>query len=410
MDDRCIIIGAGHAGSQAAISLRQEGYAGEIVLLNDEPDLPYHKPPLSKSYLKAPETGGLVLRPEASYRDNNIELLLECRVSAVSIQDKTVTLQDGRSLSWSQLIFATGARARIPDIPGVDLNGVYTLRRMQDARRIAEIMPRVKDVVIIGGGFIGLEMAHSAVGLGKNTVLIEAAPRVLGRSVATHISWHVENRSRAANIAVLTGMGVAAIEGEHGVVTAVRTADRSIHKADMVVIGTGAVPNVELAQDAGLMIDNGIVVDDHLRTNADNVYAIGDCVSYEHFQAKRRVRLESVQNATDQAKHVARIIVGRAAPFREIAWFWSDQGDMKLQTAGLSFDADRHILAGKPEENSFSVFHFIGDRLIAVDSINRPADHMIARRLLAAGISPTEDDIAAGTARLKELLISASKK
>lgn len=409
MDDRCIIIGAGHAGSQAAISLRQEGYAGEIILINDETDIPYHKPPLSKSYLKAPEGGGLVLRPESAYRDNNIEMMFGRRVDGVSLADKTVTLDDGQVLNWSELIFATGARARIPDVPGVELDGVFTLRRMEDARRIAAAMPNVENVVIIGGGFIGLEMAHSAIALGKKTVLIEAAPRVLGRSVATHISAHVEARSRAASITVLTSLGVMAIEGENGRVTGVKAADGNIFPADMVVIGTGAVPNVELAVTAGLAIDNGIVVDGNLCTSASHVYAIGDCGSYDHFHAGRRVRLESVQNATDQAKHVARTIVGRETPFREIAWFWSDQGDMKLQTAGLSFDADRHVLSGNPEENAFSVFHFAGDRLVAVDSINRPADHMIARRLLAAGINPTESDIAAGAARLKEMLAAAPK-
>ncbi len=409
MDERCIIIGAGHAGSQAAISLRQEGYAGDIVLINDETDIPYHKPPLSKSYLKAPEHGGLVLRPESAYRDNNIEMLFGHRVEGVSLTERTVTLDDGRVLGWSDLVFATGARARIPDMPGIDLDGVVTLRRMEDARRIADLMPTIADAVIIGGGFIGLEMAHSAISLGKNTVLIEAAPRVLARSVTTQISAHVEARSRAAGITLLTGLGVMAIEGENGRVAGVRTSDGTVFPADIVVIGTGALPNVELAADAGLVIDNGIVVNDHMRTSVDHVYAIGDCVSYDHFHAGRRVRLESVQNATDQAKHVARSIVGRATPFREVAWFWSDQGDMKLQTAGLSFDADRHILSGNPDDNAFSVFHFAGDRLVAVDSINRPADHMIARRLLAAGVNPTEADIAAGAPRLKELLASAPK-
>ncbi len=409
MDNRCIIIGAGHAGSQAAISLRQEGYAGEIVVINDEQDIPYHKPPLSKSYLKAPESGVLVLRPENTYRDNNIEMLFGHRVDGVSLTDKTVTLDDGVILTWSELVFATGARPRIPDVPGVALEGVVTLRRLDDARRIATMMPNVQNVVIIGGGFIGLEMAHSAIALGKKTVLIEAASRVLGRSVATHISAHVEARSRAADITLLTGLGVTSIEGENGRVTGVTAADGTVYPADMVVLGTGAVPNVELATEAGLAVDNGIIVDEHMRASVEHVYAIGDCVSYQHFHAGRRVRLESVQNATDQAKHVARSIVGRGTPFRDVAWFWSDQGDMKLQTAGLSFDADRHILSGNLEDNAFSVFHFAGDRLVAVDSINRPTDHMIARRLLAAGINPTEDDIASGPARLKELLASAPK-
>lgn len=409
MNRTCVIIGAGHAGSQAAISLRQEGYSGRILLINDEQDIPYHKPPLSKSYLKDPENGGLVLRPENTYQANAIDMLFGRRVEGVSVADKTVTLDDGGVISWTELVFATGARARIPNIAGTELDGVVTLRRMEDARHIAARMPQVKNVVIIGGGFIGLEMAHSAIALGKKTVLLEAAPRVLGRSVAPFVSAHVEARSRAAGVDLLTNVGIAAIEGADGHVTGVKTVDDRVYPADLVVIGTGAVPNVELAAEAGITIDNGIVVDAFLQSSVPDIYAIGDCVSFDHYHAGRRVRLESVQNATDQAKHVARTIVGKVEPYREIAWFWSDQGDMKLQTAGLSFDADRHVLSGNPDENSFSVFHFAGDRLVAVDSINRPADHMIARRLLAAGINPTEEDILAGAVRLKELLAAAPK-
>ncbi|MEP9396777.1 FAD-dependent oxidoreductase [Mesorhizobium sp. KR2-14] len=403
MGERCIIVGAGHAGSQAAVSLRQEGYAGEIVLINDETDLPYHKPPLSKSYLKSLDSGGLVLRPEAVYRDNCIELMLGARVEKISLDNRRLVLADGRELDWTHLILATGARARIPVLPGVDLDGVVTLRSMEDARRIREMMPEVQSVLIVGGGFIGMEMAHSCLALGKATTLIEAAPRVLARSVAPVVSAHVEKRSRAAGIDIFTGVQLAGIEGQGGRVAAVRTADGRRFRADMVVLGIGAVPNVELAAEAGLLVDNGIVVDGHMRTSVPQVCAIGDCVSYDHHQLGRRVRLESVQNATDQAKHVARSILGRSEPYAEVAWFWSDQGDMKLQTAGLSLDANHCVVSGNPEENAFSVYHFQGARLVAVDSINRPADHMIARRLLAAGLSPSEADIAAGPQHMKQL-------
>ncbi|MEP9371433.1 FAD-dependent oxidoreductase [Mesorhizobium sp. KR1-2] len=403
MGERCIIVGAGHAGSQAAVSFRQEGYAGRIVLINDETDLPYHKPPLSKSYLKSPASGGLVLRPEAVYRDNSIELMLGARVEKIRLDDHRLALADGRELDWTHLILATGARARIPDLPGVDLDGVVTLRNMEDARRIREMMPEVQRVVIVGGGFIGMEMAHSCLALGKATTLIEATPRVLARSVAPMVSAHVEKRSRAAGIDIFTGVQLAGIEGEGGRVAAVRTADGRKFEADMVVLGIGAVPNVELAAEAGLVVDNGIVVDGHMRTSAPHVYAVGDCVSYDHQQVGRRVRLESVQNATDQAKHVARSILGRPDAYAEVAWFWSDQGDMKLQTAGLSLDANHCVVSGNPDENAFSVYHFQGARLVAVDSINRPADHMIARRLLAAGLSPSEADILAGPQHLKQL-------
>lgn len=402
-DSRCIIVGAGHAGSQAAISLRQEGYAGEIVLINDEADVPYHKPPLSKAYLKSPDAEGLILRPEAAYRDNAIELLFDTRVSAIHVGGRKLALNDGREIEWTDLVLATGARSRIPDLPGVELEGVVTLRNMADARHIRDMMPAVQNVVIVGGGFIGMEMSHSCAALGKNVTLIEAAPRVLGRSVAEVVSVHAEARSRAAGIDIFTGVQLAAFEEQDGRVGAVRTVDGRRFEADMVVLGVGAVPNVELAIQAGLTVDNGIIVDSHMRSSAPHIYAVGDCASYDHHHADRRVRLESVQNATDQARHVARSIVGRPTPYREVAWFWSDQGDMKLQTAGLSFDADRHFISGSPEDNAFSVYHFQGARLLAVDSINRPADHMIARRLLAVGVNPTEADIAAGPQHLKQL-------
>ncbi len=408
MGERCIIVGAGHAGSQAAVSLRQEGYAGEIVLVSDETDIPYHKPPLSKAYLKSPDAGGLVLRPEAVYRDNSIQLLLGVRVSAIRIDDRKLALGDGREIEWTDLVLATGARARIPYLPGVALEHVVTLRSMADARRIRDMMPGVQNVVIVGGGFIGMEMAHSCSMLGKKVTLIEAAPRVLGRSVSEVVSTHAKARSRAAGIDIFTGVQVAAFEEEGGRVAAVRTADGRRFEADMVVLGIGAVPNVELATEAGLAVDNGIVVDSHMRSSVPHIYAIGDCASYDHHHAERRVRLESVQNATDQARHVARSIVGCADAYREVAWFWSDQGDMKLQTAGLSFDADRHVISGNSEDNAFSVYHFQGSRLLAVDSVNRPADHMIARRLFAAGISPTDADIAAGPQHLKQLAAEKS--
>lgn len=407
--DRCIIVGAGHAGSQAAVSLRQEGYTGEIVLINDEADVPYHKPPLSKSYLKAPESGGLVLRPESAYRDNTIETLFGAHVDAISILEKTLTLADGRVLEWSDLVLATGARPRIPNLPGANMDNVVSLRTMDDARRISAMMPTVERVVIIGGGFIGMEMAYTCVALGKQTTLIEAFPRVLARSVSEAVSAHVETRSLAAGINILTGTQITGIVGENGHATAVETQNGKHFACDMVVLGIGAVPNVELAVAIDIPVDNGIVVDCHMQTAVPHIYAVGDCVSYEHHHAGRRVRLESVQNATDLAKNVARTIVGRPTAFQEVAWFWSDQGDMKLQTAGLSFDADRHILSGNPDDNAFSVYHFQGERLIAVDSINRPADHMIARRLLAGQISPSADDIAAGPQRLKELIAAAPK-
>jgi 3-phenylpropionate/trans-cinnamate dioxygenase ferredoxin reductase subunit len=403
MINRCVIIGAGHGGSQAAVSLRQEGYEGEIVLISDEKDLPYHRPPLSKTFLKSSDADGLMLRAQAVYDDNRVALELGMRAEAIDVAAKTVTLSDGRSLEWTDLIIATGARARIPDLPGVGLAGVVTLRTVDDARAIREEMTSAQKVAIVGGGFIGMEMAHSCRLMGKDVTLIEAAPRVLARSVAAIISAHVEQRSRAAGIDIITGAQLSEITRQSDRASGVQLDNGRTVKADLVVLGIGAVANVELARDAGLAVDNGIVVDGCLQTSAPHVYAIGDCVSFEHRQSGRRLRLESVQNATDQARHVAAVIAGRSSDYVQVPWFWSDQGDMKLQTAGLALDTDDTILSGEPDTNSFSVYHFAGPVLVAVDSINRPADHMIARRLLAAGISPTAQDIAQGVARLKEL-------
>lgn len=405
MKPKCVIIGAGHAGSQAAASLRLEGYAGDITLISDEADVPYHRPPLSKTYLKAPEHGGLVLRPESFYQANDIELLLEKRVVSIAVADKMLTLQDGTSLVWDKLVFATGARARMPQIDGVELDGVVTLRTMADARSISERLSTIKKVVIIGGGFIGMEIAHTFASLGKETLLVEAAPRVLARSVGEIVSAHVETRSVSAGIQLIKNTFLNTIQGVDGKVTGITTSDGALYAADLVVIGVGAIPNTELAQAIGLTLDNGIVVDSHLQTSEPDIYAIGDCASFEHPLVGGLVRLESVQNATDQAKHLARILTGKPSDYHEIAWFWSDQGDMKLQAAGLITGSDRQIISGNPEDNAFSIYHFKGDRLVAVDSVNRPADHMVARKLMAANIQPLEEDIKAGPARLKEMVM-----
>ncbi len=407
MEDRCIIVGGGHAGSQAAVSLRQEGYEGEIVLVDDEGELPYHKPPLSKSYLKSDDASSLMLRPQAAYDNAGVIRMAGARAERILPSQRRLQLADGSMLDWASLVLATGARARIPTLPGVALDGVFTLRRMDDARRIRAAIGTAGRVVIVGGGFIGMEMAHSCVGLGKATTLIEAAPRILARSVAPAVSAHMEARSRAAGIDIRTDVQLAAIEGD-GRVRAIVTASGDRLEADMVILGIGAAPDVALAAEAGLVLDNGIAVDGHLRTSVAGIYAIGDCASFEDRRAGRRIRLESVQNATSQARHVARVLAGRPQPYDEVAWFWSDQGDMKLQTAGLAFEANRWVVSGKAEENAFSVYHFDGARLLAVDSVNRPAEHMVARNLLAAGIDPSEDDIAAGPQHLKRLAAGRS--
>lgn len=405
MEPGIVILGAGHGGSQAGFSLRQEGYEGPIHLVSDEPDLPYHKPPLSKAYLKDPAQEPQILRAEKAYADSRIDLLFGRRVAAIDPVAHRLTFVDGTALAYSHLVIATGAENRRLTLPGHDLDGIHSIRTRADAEALRLAMDRASDIVVIGGGFIGLEAAATFAGLGKRVTVIEMAPAILGRAVSPVVSAHVDRQYRALGIEILTRTAIAALEGEEGRVKSVRLSDGRAIEADLVLVGIGALPNDGLARDAGLAVDNGIVVDAELRTSDPAIFAIGDVANYPHAQAGRRVRLESVQNASDQAKHVAKVIMGKEpGPYSETPWFWSDQGPMKLQMAGLSFSPDRYLTVGDPEAGAFSVYHFADGRLIAVDSVNRPADHMLARRLLAKGMTPSDADLLAGPDRLKALL------
>jgi 3-phenylpropionate/trans-cinnamate dioxygenase ferredoxin reductase subunit len=399
-----VIIGGGHGGSQIAASLRADGYAGGLTLVTDEPDIPYQRPPLSKAFLKDPAHDLLPLRPESFYAKSNIDLRLAVAVSAIDRTAGRVTLSDGGRLAFDGLAIATGARARIPAIAGVDLDGVFYLRNAGDARRLRERLYAASDVVVIGGGFIGLEIAATARLLGKTVTVLEAAPRLMGRAVAPAISEHFLALHRGWGSDIRLSTPVGAIIGEAGRVTAVDTAAGQRIKADIAVIGIGIVPNVEIATAAGLAADNGILVDDCMVTSDPRIVAIGDCANYHHWSLDRRVRLESVQNAVDQGKTAAAALLGRREPFRAVPWFWSDQGDVKLQMVGLPTLADKSILRGLPESGSFSVFHYAGGRLVAIDSVNRPADHMVGRRMLGAGIDPPPELVADESADLKALL------
>lgn len=386
--ERIIIVGTGHAGTQLAASLRQDGYAGDIALIGDDTDLPYHKPPLSKAFLKDSEAELQLLRPEDFYARNRVELMLGRRVTAIDRAARRVMLDGGSAISYDRLVLATGARQRMPDLPGIDLGGVVALRNRADGLRLRAATADAEDVVVLGGGFLGMELASTFAALGRNVTVIEAAPRILGRAVAPQISEHLAAGAIAAGVRILTATTLRGIEGRNGRVSHVVTADGECIAVRIVVVGIGVVPNQELAQQAGIACANGIIVDRSFRTSHPDVYAIGDVASYEHWMAGRILRLESVQNATDQARAVAKSILGTPADFRAVPWFWSDQGDAKLQMVGLSFDADEHIVRGENGAPSFSVFHYREGRLLSIDSINRPADHMLGRKMLAAGFSP----------------------
>ncbi len=401
---RIAIVGTGHAGVQAAASLRQDGFEGELFVIGEETDLPYHKPPLSKTFLKDDVPELQLLRPEDFYTRNRVELLSGRCVSAIDPAGKQLEFTDGGALAYDRLVLATGARPRLPAVPGTDLEGVLALRNRADGLALRAALPAAGDVVVVGGGFIGMELASTFAVLGRSVTVLEAAPRILGRAVSPLISDHLAERAVASGIRILTGTGLAAIAGEAGRVRRVVTGDGQSLPAQLVVIGIGVEPNVERAAAAGLACSNGIAVDAAFRTSAPDIYAIGDVASYEHWLAGRVLRLESVQNATDQARSVAAHLLGRPAPFRAVPWFWSDQGDARLQMVGLAFEPDRDVVRGDPQSGAFSVFRYRGDRLLSIETVNRPSDHMLGRKLLAAGIAPPIAMVRDAGADLRSLL------
>lgn len=402
-----VVVGGGHGGSQVAASLRSEGYDGPLTLVSAEADVPYQRPPLSKAFLKDPKHDLLPLRPQSFYDKERIALRLGVEVTALDLRAGTVTLSDGGVLAFDRLVLATGARPRLPPIAGIEADGVLTLRHAADARAIRERIATANDVVVIGGGFIGLEIAATARLLGKTVTVLEAADRLMGRVVAPEISRHFLELHRGWGSDIRLKTPVGHIVSEGGKVTGVATADGAAIAADLAIVGIGVMPNVELAVANGIAVDNGILVNAFMETSVPEVLAIGDVVSFEHWELGRRVRLESVQNAVDQGKTAAATIMGKRHAYREVPWFWSDQGDVKLQMVGLSGHATNSVIRGKPEAGSFSVFHYAGSRLVAIDSVNRPADHVLGRRMIGAGTSPPPEVVADETIDLKALAAGA---
>lgn len=401
MKKNIVIIGAGHGGVQAAASLREEGFDGRITLVSGEADLPYHKPPLSKTFVKDAAAQPQPLRGEAFYSGHDITLELGRNVVKLDLQAGQVDLEDGGALPFDQLVLATGSTVRRLDLPGADLPGVFYLRTLADARAIRDAAHAGDDVAVIGAGFIGLEIAATLAALGCKVTVIEALPRPLGRGVAAVIAAHVRSRLEASGISVLTDARIERLVEDAGRVGAVALASGEHVPARLVVAGIGVTPNVGLALGAGLAADNGIRVDGNMRTSSPAVLAVGDCVNFRHWMTDTDVRLESVQNATDQARLAARTMVGHGSGYDSVPWFWSDIGDMKLQMVGLVGREDRHVLVGTPQDNKFSVFHYAGDRLVAIESVNRPADHMLGRRMLATAFSPDPEALQANPDGLK---------
>ncbi|MFG1296150.1 NAD(P)/FAD-dependent oxidoreductase [Xanthobacter variabilis] len=378
-----VIVGAGQAAAQAIASLRTEGFAGDIVLYGDEPYLPYQRPPLSKAYLGDElSEDRLELKAPKFYADSGVAVHLRTRVARLLPAEKAVELADGARQPYSTLLIATGTRARELPVPGADLPGVYSIRSIDDVKRFrAAAVPGAR-LVIIGGGYIGLEVAAKAKKLGLDVTLVEGQPRLLARVACATISNFALALHEGHGVTILTGMGVARLAGtDH--VSGVELADGRVLPADLVLSAVGALPNAELAAEAGIALDNGIRVDAQTRTSAPDVYAVGDVASFPSALYGRRVRLESVQNAIDQAKAAAKAITGGSVSYDPVPWFWSDQYDVKLQIAGLIDGFTRTECEGDISAARFAVRYFAGDRLIAVCSINDPKSHMLARRALA---------------------------
>ena len=404
MSNGVVIVGAGHAGVQAAASLREEGYDGKVILLGDESDLPYHKPPLSKTFIKDSEAKPQLLRGEAFYTGSAIDFRPGVRVAGIDRSQRRLEIAGGGLLPFDRLILATGSRPRPLPMQGSDLPGVLSLRSLGDARLIREHSASCAEVVILGGGFIGLEIAATLTAAGRKVTVVEAAHRLLGRALAPVIASHVRQRLEAMGVRILTGTTVSRLEAQSGQVAAAITAEGERLPAQMVIVGVGVVPNVELADAAGIDTANGIRVDAGMRTSTQEILAIGDAASYRHWFTGTDVRLESVQNATDQARLAARTITGHDDAYSAVPWFWSDIGDMKLQMVGLTMGSDRHAVLGDAAENRFSIYHYAGDRLVGIESVNRPGDHMLGRKMLGAGFSPSPETVAEGPDALKASL------
>jgi 3-phenylpropionate/trans-cinnamate dioxygenase ferredoxin reductase subunit len=376
-----VIVGAGHAAGQAAASLRQGGWEDEIIIFGDEDHIPYQRPPLSKQYLSGEQgLDKVYLRPEKFYADKNVDVRTRVTVSAIDPDAHTVTTSDGETVTYAKLLISTGSRPRILNIPGADLEGVHYLRTIADVDAIRDEVSPGKKVVIVGGGYIGLEVAAVCQTAGLEVHVLEMEDRILARVTTETMStyYHALHEGRGVNIH--TGHLVEAIEGD-GRVTGVVT-NHGIFEADLVIVGIGIIPNVELAQDAGIACENGITVNERCETSAADVYAAGDCTNHPNPLLNRRLRLESVPNAMEQARVASANMTGGDKTYAAIPWFWSDQYELKLQMVGFSSDGDTEVVRGNMADNKFAVFYLKDGKVVAADAVNSPKEFMACKQLI----------------------------
>ncbi|MDB5680311.1 MAG: NAD(P)/FAD-dependent oxidoreductase [Sphingomonas bacterium] len=400
-----LIIGAGHGGAQAAIALRQAKFAGSIAIIGDEPELPYERPPLSKEYLSGEKTfERILIRPESFWRDREVKMLLGQRVASVDAAAHRVSTETGVDMGYGILVWATGGRARRLSCEGHDLIGVHTVRTRADTDRLSAELASVERIVVVGGGYIGLEAAAVLRKFGKAVTMVEALDRVLARVAGPPLSRFYEAEHRRQGVEILLYTQVDSIIGQDGRVSGVLLGGGAILPCEMVVVGIGIVPEVAAVLAAGADGANGVWVDDHCRTSLPDIFAVGDCALHANaFADGAKIRLESVQNANDQATVVAKAITGAPVPYLAVPWFWSNQYDLRLQTVGLSIGHDEVVVRGEPATRSFSVIYLKQGRVIALDCVNATRDYVQGRALVVDGKTPARAALEDAATPLKEL-------
>jgi 3-phenylpropionate/trans-cinnamate dioxygenase ferredoxin reductase subunit len=400
--ERVVIAGAGHAAGQLVASLKQQKFAGQIVLAGDEKYLPYQRPPLSKKFLSGNLAAErLYVKPPAFYDDPQIELRLDTRITQIDRDKKFLRTADDGSIPYDKLILALGSRVRRLDIDGANLDGVHYLRSIADVDGIRAALENKKNAVIVGAGYIGLEVAAVTRQLGLDVTVVEMADRVMSRVVSPEISdfYQIEHTSHGVKLRLSTGIS-AFRGGDH--LEAVETADGELIPADFVVVGVGILPNTELANEAGLDVEDGIVVDDRCQTSDANIYAVGDCTRHPNAIYDRQLRLESVHNALEQAKTAVSNICGDEIHYAQVPWFWSDQYDLKLQIAGLSAGYDDVIIRGNPADRSFACLYLKDKKLIATDAVNSPREFVQSKALIANHQELDRDELSNTDIQLKD--------
>ncbi len=400
---RIVIVGAGQAGAQTAISLRMGGYQGALTIVGDETAPPYQRPPLSKGYLKGElEAERLWLKPEEYYAEEKVDLIMGSPVARIDMANRLVELATGSALYWDRLVIATGARPRKLDVPGAELDGVLELRTLADVDQLKPRLVAGSRMVVVGAGYIGLEAAAVGTQLGAKVTVLEYAPQVLGRVAGPEIGKFYVDVHTAAGVDLRVNARMAGFEGMDKV-TGVRMDDGEVIPADIVLVGVGVVPNIEFARDAGIGCGNGIIVDGSGRTSHPDVFAAGDVAFRPLIHYGREGRLESVHNAIEGGKLIAAAILGLPAPAVDVPWFWSDQYDLKLQTAGLWNGADEHVVRGDPASRKFAVFYLREGRLLAVDAVNSAPEFIVGKKLIASGAPLASAELGDTSVSMKEI-------